>query len=92
MDPNFLVRSEHIADAIGKVRVADFYGSINRTIQEKEQDRARLFAEDYRKGEAGRVIEVATDYGHGRFVRSVLRSSAAPPPPPPEPQHYGVGL
>lgn len=79
-DPEFLLRSESIADAIGKVRVADFYGSINRTTMEKEARRARLYAEDYRHGRAGVVIPVETDYDNGRFVKSVLQAYVAPPP------------
>jgi replicative DNA helicase len=77
-DPDFVVRAEHVADAIGKVRTADFYGSINRTMEEKQNHRARLFAEDYRGGEAGKIIEVETDYGHGRFVRSIISQRDAP--------------
>ncbi|HET6495495.1 MAG TPA: AAA family ATPase [Thermoleophilia bacterium] len=80
-DPNFFVRAENVSDAAGKVRVPDFYGSINRTREEEETNRVRLLAEDYRSGMGGRVIELETDYAHGRFVKSVLASRAAPPAP-----------
>jgi KaiC/GvpD/RAD55 family RecA-like ATPase len=77
-DPTYLIRAEQVADAIGKVRVADFYGSLNRTHDEERENRIRLFAEQYRKNQAGRVIELETDYGRSRFVKSVLSSEAAP--------------
>lgn len=59
-----LLYSRDIADAYAKVRIADFIGSINQTLQEREQQTMRLFAELYRDGEAHRVIEVRTDFSH----------------------------
>lgn len=76
VDDNFVVHAENVSDAAAKFRVPDFYGSINRTVEEKQTDRARLFAEDYRGGLGGRVIPVDTDYANGRFIRSIL----SPPP------------
>ncbi len=73
---NFLHRGQSVADAIGKVRIPEFYGSINATLEEQRNNRARLFAEQYRHGAAQRVIHVETDFSHGRFLRSVLSTSA----------------
>lgn len=78
IDPMYLVRAEQVADAIAKVRQADFYGSINRTREEEKTNRIRLYAEKYRKGRSGRIISLETDYGRSRFVRSILASEAAP--------------
>lgn len=77
-DPKYLIRAEQVADAIGKVRVADFYGSINRTYDEEQSNRIRIFAEQYRHGQAGRLIDVETDYGRSRFVKSIIDSKPAP--------------
>lgn len=59
-----LLYSRDIADAYAKVRIASFIGSINQTLQEREQQTMRLFAELYRDGESHRVIEVKTDFRH----------------------------
>jgi replicative DNA helicase len=77
-DPRYLIRAEQVADAIGKARIPTFYGSINRTKEEQKNQRVRLYAEEYRHGEAGRIIEVETDYSRARFVRSVLAAHDAP--------------
>ena len=81
------VRSDETADAIGKVRVSDIYGSLNRTSEEKEEGKARVFIEDYRSGPSGaaRIIHVRTDYDNGRFVRNPLGAVTVEPQPMPIP-------
>lgn len=62
------IRARNIADAYDKVRVADFVGSINLTLQERAARVARLLAELYRDNEAESVQVVRAD-----FSRMLLR-------------------
>jgi replicative DNA helicase len=78
---NHVVRSNQIADSYEKVRCADFIGSINRTTAEAQQEKARLYAELYRSAPAGKLIEVRTDYAHGRAYTGVLRTETYDPTP-----------
>lgn len=74
-NPKDLVRSSHIADAYEKVRCADFIGTINRSTEEQAQCKMRLYAELYRSAAANKLIEVSTDFEHGRAISRVLSSS-----------------
>lgn len=56
-----LVKSRQIADAYDKIRVADFIGSINQTLDEKEAHVLRLYAELYRDAPADRWLPVEAD-------------------------------
>ena len=62
------IKTSQIAGGIEKVRVADFIGSINATVEEKTQGLARLWAEMYRDNAAGKEIQVMTDINQMRFV------------------------
>ena len=77
-----VLRPRDVADCYEKVRVADAIVSLNRTIYEKENNRARVFLGKYRDAEDGIVQRVETDYAHGAF--SVL-GQAEPPPLPVKP-------
>lgn len=57
-----ILKSRKIADAWAKVKVADFLGTINQTLEERKQKVARLFAEMYRDNEADKVISVHADF------------------------------
>lgn len=69
-----LIHARDIADCYEKVRVADFLGSINMTVEEKKGvwneplnrwdvfPRARLYAELYRDSAAHQVIDVVADF------------------------------
>lgn len=57
-----ILTSKSIADAYGKVRVADFIGSINQTVTEREQGIMRLYAELYRDNAAQQLITVGSDF------------------------------
>lgn len=66
-----LIRSRDIADAYAKVRVADFIGSINATVEEKKLKVARLLAEYYRDNEAEQTAVVRAD-----FSRMLIKEEA----------------
>lgn len=55
------VKSRQIADAYDKVRVADFLGSLNQTLEEKEEHMMRLYAELYRDAAADKWLTVEAD-------------------------------
>jgi hypothetical protein len=59
--PRLLVSSQ-IADCYGKVRVADFVGSVNSTPLEREAKVMRALAEMYRDNEAGSWILLHADF------------------------------
>lgn len=62
------IQVAQIAGGIEKVRVADFVGSINMTLEEKAGGLARLWAEVYRDNAAGKVIPLNTNLNHMAFV------------------------
>ena len=66
-----MIRSRDIADAYAKVRVADFIGSINATVEEKKLKVARLLAEYYRDNEAEQTAVVRAD-----FSRMLIKEEA----------------
>jgi replicative DNA helicase len=64
VDETKIVKSNQIADCIEKVRVADFVGTINRTLGEADREEVRLYAELHRSNPAGRLIKLKSDYKH----------------------------
>ena len=76
-----ILRPRDVADCYEKVRVADALISLNRTLWEKENRRARVSLGKYRDAEDGVVQRIETDYAHGAF--SVLSQPEPPPLPPP---------
>lgn len=59
--PHF-IHAREIADCYDKVRLADFLGSINATVEEKEAGVARLLAELYRDNAANQSLLVRADF------------------------------
>lgn len=57
------VYSRNIADCYEKVRIADFLGTLNATLVEKEHNVIRALAELYRGGAAGKRIALHCEYG-----------------------------
>jgi replicative DNA helicase len=57
-DPTALLKSNMIADAYAKIRIADGYGSLNATREEKGNNTCRLFWEDYRDNPVGRLFRL----------------------------------
>ncbi len=70
-----IIKGKDVSDSYHKIRLATFYGSLNRTLEEKAAHQMRIYAEEYRENEAGVLVHVETDQAHGRLIRSVL----APP-------------
>ncbi len=62
------IHAREIADCYDKVRVADFLGSINSTVEERAAFMARLLAEMYRDNEANSSLLVRAD-----FSRMIIR-------------------
>lgn len=63
-----LLKVAQVAGAIEKARVCDFIGSINSTVEERQNGWLRLYAEMYRDNQAGQVITLATEPSQMRFV------------------------
>lgn len=57
-NPTWLLRSSQIADAYAKIRIADGYGSLNATREEKTNNISRLFWEDYREQPVGKLFRL----------------------------------
>jgi hypothetical protein len=72
--------SKNIADCYAKVRIADFVGSINQTVAEREQGVMRLFAELYRDGPSGVNIQINTDFTTMTFSGGSAVVTPAPGP------------
>lgn len=62
------IRSQNVADCYDKIRVSDFGGSINHTLEERTLKIARLLAEYYRDSEAEQTTVVRAD-----FARMLIR-------------------
>lgn len=77
-DPNFILLGDHVAGFVGKVRHFDFYGSVNRTLEEAEMGKARVFGEAYRYGAGGVLVPVETDFSRGRFIRNIYAQPVVP--------------
>ncbi len=67
-----LLYSSKVADCYDKVRVADFFGSLNATQLEKEDKQMRVFAELYRDAPANRHLLIRAD-----FDRMIVREEGA---------------
>lgn len=63
-----LLRSSDIADAYGKIRIADGYGSLNQTRKEKAAGVMRLYWEGYRDAPVGRLIKLHNEADRMRFA------------------------
>lgn len=94
-----LLKSKDIAECYSKVRIADFIGSINQTVAERDAKQMRLYAELFRDGAAHTVIPVSMDFSRMGFRTDDGASQGLPPghapppgfaPPPQVPQLNGV--
>jgi replicative DNA helicase len=65
------IYSREIADCYAKIRIGDFLGSINSTIEERSEHLARLLAELYRDNDANQSLLVRAD-----FSRMIIREEA----------------
>lgn len=77
-DPDFLLTMNKVSGSLGKLRAADFVGTINASRIEKEQGKARLFVEKYRSGENSLVIPVDTDFSRMKFGFGVTEKKVTP--------------
>jgi hypothetical protein len=57
-----VLTSSKVADCYDKVRVVDFWGSLNQTRLERDAKQLRLYAEMYRDAPAGQVHSIRADY------------------------------
>jgi hypothetical protein len=88
-----ILHARDIADCYEKVRIADFVGSINQTIEERQKEAMRLYADIYRDAPAGREIVVHDNRASMRMREGAPvptpPDGAAPLPPPPDPRMVG---
>lgn len=76
-----VLQSRRIGDAWAKVKVADFLGTINQTLEERQQKVARLFAEMYRDNAASKLILVRADFSQ-MTIESIRSAGTAVLPNP----------
>jgi hypothetical protein len=81
------IRSRDVADCYDKIRVSDFGGSINLTLEEKNLGIARLLYEYYRDNEAESSIVVRAD-----FSKMLIREEPGYDQPPYSPSCRAVRL
>ena len=67
-DPNHIIRFAEVAGSIEKARACDFLGSLNATVQEREEKTMRVYAELYRHGEGHKLIRLETEPFQGRLI------------------------
>lgn len=72
-----VVKSSDIADAYAKIRIADGYGSLNQTRDEKKNDEMRLYWEDYRDAPASVYLRMYGDRQRQRLSKRVEWMSAS---------------
>ena len=73
-----ILRSKDVADCYEKIRVADFIGSLNRTLEETKAGLMRVHSELYRENEAGTTAVLAADFATMRY-RDTDQSSPSDP-------------
>ena len=62
-----MLKPRDVADCYEKVRIADAIISLNRTLEEKGNEEARVFLGKYRDDEDGVLVKVKTNYPKGTF-------------------------
>lgn len=75
-----LLKASNIADAYGKIRIADGWGSINSTRAERERGESRYFLENYRDGAVGRVFRLHNENDRMRIAVTSEEVHAPAPP------------
>jgi replicative DNA helicase len=73
------LRSRDVADCYDKIRVSDFGGSINLTLEEKNLGLARLLFEYYRDNEAENSVVVRADFSRMLIKEELGLTSPAVP-------------
>ena len=82
-EKEWILKSHKIADAYAKIRIADGYGSVNNTREERERQVSRYFFEDWRDGPVGKLflLKNASDrMMHGVEVTPMKMTEAAGAP------------
>jgi len=67
-DPEMVLRARDIADAYGKVRIADGWGSLNATRDEKNNGICRLLWGGHRAAPVGRLFRLENDLNRMRMA------------------------
>jgi replicative DNA helicase len=80
-----LLKARQIAEAYEKVRVADFLGSLNQTLDEKRDKVMRLYAELYRDNAADQSLTVEADMAKMRICQKPNVASSSDPAAPKTP-------
>jgi hypothetical protein len=83
-DENFdtkehVLKSNMLSGRYEKVKVCDFLGSINATIEEREEGRIRLWVEKMRDNPRTAVIECAADFERMKFGQGLTLKKKADP-------------
>jgi replicative DNA helicase len=86
-NPDAVLRARDIADCYAKVRVADGWGSLNATQEEKDSGYLRLFWEGYRDGMVGKLFRLECQFDRMRYGISATevmppKLTSKPEPPP----------
>lgn len=66
-DPDFVLTRYDVSEAKGIVKPLTMFVTINRTFEEGEENKVRLFVDKSRFSKANVTIEIATDYNADRF-------------------------
>jgi hypothetical protein len=66
-NPNFLLTRHNVSEAKGIVKPLTMFITLNRTIDEINENKARLFVDKSRFTRAGQTVEICTDYAADRF-------------------------
>jgi replicative DNA helicase len=81
-----LIKSRQVADCYDKVRVGDFFGSLNQTEDEKRAGVMRVYAEMYRENAADQVLLVRADMARMRIYEEAGIVSPSAPTTPTTPE------
>ena len=78
-EKEWILKSNQIADAYAKIRIADGYGSINASLAERERQVSRYFFEDWRDGPVGKLflLENANDRMYQGVTVTPMKMTAA---------------
>jgi len=84
-----LLRARNIADCYEKVRVADFLGSLNQTLEERQEKVMRIYAELYRDNAADEAQAVHADFS--KMTIEEVVGIGTPTPQPTATSAFGYG-
>jgi replicative DNA helicase len=69
-DTEHILSSSQVADAYGKVRIVDAFGSLNATDREMNEGTMRLFMESYRDAPVNQLYRIHNDLARMRMATS----------------------